>query len=415
MDLERALVAKIVTTGQLEDAISKGVRADLFADPDCLDVFQFIVDHARRYGSAPSMKVLQHEKPDFQPELVQEPLEYVIDQFFGVVKRRYAQDLVVDLAKLTNDPDLNGELDMAFLDASRKLVTLIPSTKVHSFVSGMGERIEQYKEQKVSGRRVGVPFGFYTIDRWTGGIQPGEFAVVAAFSGTGKTTFMKTIAFNIWSVGLTPLFVTLEEDAKRIARTWDAMATSLDYQRMKDLDLAPKELEHWEEYREKLLKSSNDIPVVDKLRPCTPDHVLAETIRHKPDIVLIDYISLMRSNRPANRNMSLWQSVSEITQDLKQNAMQTGVPILAAAQTNRLGRKEGAELDNVASSISITQDPDIVIGLFADDEMRATNEMEIRVNKNRDGTIGKFRAVWDHERKIFREKKLGDMFQRRDE
>lgn len=414
MDIERALVAKIVATGRLEDAVSKGVRIDLFADPECQEVLTFILAHARKYGSAPSMKVLQYERPDFKPDLVQEPLDYVIDQFFGLAKRRFAQDQVVELAALTNDPDLNGDLEMAFLEASRKLVTLIPSTKVHSFVGGMAERIEHYKEQKASGRRVGVPMGFYTIDRWTGGIQPGEFAVVAAFSGTGKTTFMKTVAFNVWSMGLTPMFVTLEEDARRIARTWDVMATSLDYQRMKDLDLAPDELEHWEDYRKKLMESSNDIPVIDKLRPCTPDHVLAETIRHKPDLVLIDYISLMRSNRPQGRNMSLWQSVSEITQDLKQNAMQTGIPILAAAQTNRLGRKEGAELDNVANSISITQDPDIVIGLFADDEMRANQEMEIRVNKNRDGTIGKFRALWDHERKIFREKKLGDMFQRQD-
>lgn len=412
MDVERALVAKIVATGQLETAVSKGVRPDLFVDPECREVLEFILAHTRKYGSPPSMKALEHERPDFRPELVQETLDYVIDQFFGLAKRRFAQEQVVELAKLTNDPDLNGNLEMAFLEASRRLVTLIPSTKTHSFIGGMGERIEQYKQQKESGHKIGIPIGFYTLDRWTGGLQPGEFAVVAAFSGIGKTTFLKTVAFNVWSLGLTPMFVTLEEPAKQIARTWDAMAAGLDYQRMKDLDLAPKELENWEQYREKLLNSSNDIPVIDKLRPCTPDHVLAETMRHKPDLVIVDYVSLMRSNRPAGRNMSLWQSVSEITQDLKQNAMQTGVPILAAAQTNRLGRKEGAELDNVASSISITQDPDIVIGLFADDEMKVNNEMEIRVNKNRDGTIGKFRAVWDHERKVFREKKLGDMFRR---
>src|SRR3954447_5858299 len=292
MDVENALVTKIVTTGRLEDVVSKGVRLDLLVDDDCRDVLDFILTHARRYGTAPSMKVLQHERPEFQPELVQEQLDYVVDQFFKLVKRRFAQEQVVELAKLTQDPNLNGELDMAFLEASRKLITLVPSTQTHGFVSGMGERIAHYKELKESGRRVGVPLGFRTLDAWTGGLQPGEFAVVVAFSGTGKTTFMKTVAFNIWSLGLTALFVTLEEDAKRIARTWDAMAVGLDYQRMKDLDLAPEELAHWEQYRQKLIESSNDIPVIDKLRPCTPDHVLAETIRHRPDIVLIDYVGL---------------------------------------------------------------------------------------------------------------------------
>jgi hypothetical protein len=60
-----------------------------------------------------------------------------------------------------------------------------------------------------------------------------------------------------------------------------------------------------------------------------------------------------------------------------------GVPIIAMAQTNRSGGKDGAELDNVGYSMSIVQDSDIVIGLFADEEMKDAKEMQIRLNKNR--------------------------------
>ena len=414
MDIERSLVTKIVTTGQLDAAVIKGIRSDLFVDDECRDMFEFILAHTRKYGSAPSLKVLQHEREDFRPEMVQEPVEYVIDQFLALAKRRFAQEQVVELAKLTQDPSLNGELEMAFIEASRKLVNLVPSSDVHHFVGGMKERIEEYKRRKESGQRLGVPLGFHTLDKWTDGIQPGEFAVVAAFSGTGKTTFLKTVAFNVWMLKLTPLFITLEEEAKRIARTWDAMAANLNYQRMKDLDLSPEDLKNWEAYRDKLMDSTSDIPVIDGIRNCTPDHVRAETMRHNPDLVIIDYISLMQSSHPSSRHTQQWQAVSEITRDLKQDARTTKIPILAAAQTNRQGRKDGAELDNVGASISITQDPDIVIGLFADDDMKENGEMEIRLNKNRDGQIGKFPAVWDHQLKIFREKKLGDMFHRDD-
>jgi hypothetical protein len=45
------LVSKIISTGQLEDAISKGVRPDLFADDECREMFEYVTDHARRYKS----------------------------------------------------------------------------------------------------------------------------------------------------------------------------------------------------------------------------------------------------------------------------------------------------------------------------------------------------------------------------
>jgi replicative DNA helicase len=108
----------------------------------------------------------------------------------------------------------------------------------------------------------------------------------------------------------------------------------------------------------------------------------------------------------------MWQSITEITQDLKQVARTLKIPILAAAQTNRAGGKEGAELDNVGGSLSIIQDSDIVVGLFADDEMKAQKEMEIRLRKNRDGKIGEFRAVWDHEKMEYRQKTLKDTYGR---
>ena len=38
-----------------------------------------------------------------------------------------------------------------------------------------------------------------------------------------------------------------------------------------------------------------------------------------------------------------------------------------------------------------------MIGLFADDEMKEQKEIEIRLNKNRDGPSTRFRAIWNHE------------------
>jgi replicative DNA helicase len=411
VDTERALVSKIISTGQLEEAVSKGIREDLFADPECQDVFRFLLGYARRYKSPPSMQVVKEEKPDFEWEHIQDPLDWLIDRFTVLAKRRLANDMLEELARACDDPERAEKIDLEFLEVSRKLATLVPSTEVGRFKADMEKRIKEYEERVEEGHKHGIPFGFPTLDEWTGGIQPHEFVTVSAFSGLGKSTFLMRLAFNAWMNDFTPLFISLEMERGQILRKFDAMAASLDYTALKHLQLSEEQLENWREKREEIQAKAAEIPVIDSIRHCTPDHIFAETVRHKPDLVVVDYISLMRSSSPS-RNVSMWQSITEITQELKQNARTLGIPIVAAAQTNRQGGKDGAELDNIGNSISIIQDSDIVIGLFADDDMKEREEMEIRLNKNRDGKIGKFVALWSHRNLDYREKTMRDMFHR---
>jgi replicative DNA helicase len=104
-----------------------------------------------------------------------------------------------------------------------------------------------------------------------------------------------------------------------------------------------------------------------------------------------------------------FQQISDIVEDLKITARMLKTPIIIAAQTNRSGDKDGADLGNVAESIAISQTSDVVIGLYQDADMEHDGEMEIRVNKNRGGKRPTLRAIWDHEKPEFREKTGRDM------
>lgn len=411
MDLERAIISKVISTGQIEDTLSKGLRVDLFYDDECQDMFEYLLEHKRRYKSAPSLDAVRQDRPGWEQEIVQDSLDYLIDKFVVLAKKRLAQEMVVELAKACDDPVRAANIDIEFLEVSRKLATLVPSTEVGRFKQDMEKRIDDHERDQAKGVPPGVPFGFPWLDAATGGMQQHEFATVSGFSGLGKSTFLISTAFNAFMAEYTPLYVSLEMERKQLLRKWDAMAANLDYTKMKQLQLPPEAYEDWREAKEEMMKKSGEIPVIDSIRQCTPDHIFAEAVRHKPDLIIVDYISLMRSSRPS-RNANIWQSVTEITQDLKQVARTLKIPILAAAQTNRSGAKDGAELDNIGASISIVQDSDIVIGLHADDEMKERKEMEIRLRKNRDGRLGEFKAIWDHENMIFREKNLNDMFSR---
>jgi replicative DNA helicase len=415
VDVERALVAKIASTGQLEDAISKGVRSDLFDDEDAREVFNWMVSHRREWRTPPSLTVCREEYPEFDWSVIQDPLAYVVDKFLTLAKVRLAQEQLLELAALTKDPKKQQDIDVHFLEVSRKLATLVPSTEVSFFKRDLEKRIDSTEQMQKEGKKPGVPFGFPSLDRWTGGIQPHELVTIHGFSGLGKSTLSMVIAYNAWAAGYTPLIISLEMEARQMLRKFDAMSASLDYYKLKQLEMAPEDFKQWREIVSWVKGKTSEIPIIDSIRHCTPDHVFAETIRHAPQVVIIDYISLMRSSRPGAKGASMWQTITEITQDLKQNARTLGVPIIAMAQTNRSGAKDGSELDNVGYSLSIVQDSDIVLGLFADDAMKERKEMEIRLNKNRDGRIDKFTAIWDHEKTLYREKVMKDLYQRRKE
>lgn len=412
MDIERAIVTKIVWTGQIEDVLSRNITADMFADDECKDVFKFLVAHTKQYGSAPSVEAAKHSKPEFEWLSIQDTLKYLIDEFTILVKRRLADEYLEELAKAADDPVRARNIDSEFLEISRRLVTALPSPEISRFTEAH-KRIADYDKRKAEGKKIGIPFAYPTLDALTGGLQSHELATVLGFTNMGKSTLLRSFAFNFWSAGYTPLYISLEMEAQVILRIFDAMAANLDYKKLKQLELSDVEMKQWKEHAERIKKSVSDIPVIDAKTRVTPDQVFAEIVRYKPDVVVVDYVGLMKSSS-MQRGISKYQQLSEITQDLKHIARTMRTPIVMAAQTNRSGAKDGADLDNVADSISIAQDSDLVFGLHQDQEMAERKVMEVRLSKNRDGPRGKLNAVWNFDTNDFREREHKDRFQRQD-
>lgn len=411
MDIERALVSKVVFAGQIDKVISRNIRPDMFADDECRSVYRYILKFAHQYGTAPSLEAAKHDRPEFEWIQIQDTLDFLIDRFTVLVKRRMADDYLEELARACDDPTRAENIDAEFLEVARKLVTAIPSPEVARF-SEVEKRIKEYEVRKKEGKKYGIPYGIPTLDRLTGGIQSHELVTVLGFTSVGKSTLLRALAFNFWLQNFTPLYLSLEMESSVILRILDAMAATLDYDKLKQLDLSEKEMKQWKRKAIEIKMRPCDIPVIDNTNFMTPDQVFAETIRHKPDIVIIDYVGLMRSSQ-VHRGISRYQQLSDITQDLKHIARTIRIPILMAAQTNRDGAKDGASLENVADAISIARDSDTVIGLFQDEEMEKCNEMQVRLNKNRDGRRGIIKAIWNYDTMEFREKTAKDMFQRK--
>lgn len=394
MDVERSLVSRIIATGEIENVIARGIDEDHFADEECQEVYGYAITHLKKYKGAPSMKAVKDKFPSFEPELGEDSIDYLIDRHIVNVKRRLANEALMSLAEAAEDPERAEEIDIEFLDISRQLATVVPTTAVARF-SDMHKRIDQYRKDKAEGNQWGIRMGIPALDEKTFGIQPHELIVCAGWQGTGKSTLMQHISFSGYLQGKKILFVSLEMDRGPLLRKFDTMAVDMSYRQLKGLELDDDAIERWEKWADDAEHDRDhgkDIVIIDRIGSRTATGVYAETIRHKPDLVVVDYISLLETGRTGAEKH--WQQIGQISRELKLNAQTLGIPVVAAAQTNRDSVKEGVKLETIAFSSAIGMDADIVLGLMQDEDMKAEEKMEVVMVKNRDGAPGKAVMDW---------------------
>lgn len=410
MDIERALISKVIQTRQAETVIARGIEIDHFADNESRDVWETVLDHMRRYKSPPSLEAVKTKHETFQLQLSQDALDYLIDQFIVAVKRRKAIEVGRDFMAAIDDPDRLPDIEVTALDMARNLTEIVPAPRASRY-SEMEQRIDKYMERKESDDPMGIRMGVPTFDHETLGIQPHELVTVAAFLGTGKSTFMQHIFFEAYLQGKTPMLISLEMEAEALFRKWDVMATQVQYRALKALELGEGDIEKWKQVAEKAseAKPEKDIIVVDDIINCTPDRVLAETMRYKPDMIGVDFINVMRAPKMYNQ---MWERLLFIAYELKHNARVTKIPVVAAAQGNRQSAREGVTLDTVANSIGIAQASDICVALHQDEDDYEAKRMQLGLIKNRDGKKPNVVMHWEHDIMDFHEITPDEIMQR---
>lgn len=393
-DFERALISRVAKTGQINTLMAEGIREDHFASESVRKIWRFMTDHYRQYKIAPEFDTVYAEFPDFNFETSGESVQYLKDRFKKEVMYRYGAEAVIRISEELSNPESSLEVDELFLEESRRLATILPTAKLHAF-KDMEQRIFEYENpQEEKFIRTGIP----QVDNLTFGIQPHEYVTIFGTTGAGKSTLSQWLLFNAWMQGKTPMYISLEMEARALFRKWDTMLMQFQYNDLKGHTLREEEVARWKDEAEKVKSKPNDIIVMDDVRGCTVDRVFSELTRWQPDILCLDYVNLMSARTSFTQG---WEKITYLTQELKQISRTLNIPIIGVGQANRSAYQGGATLENIAGSISAVQDADLVFGLHADDDMRAEKKMELRLLKNRDGAIGNVDLWWAPETMTF--------------
>lgn len=395
MDFEKALISRVARTGQINNLMAEGIREEHFSEERLRKIWKFMTDYYRHYKIAPTFDIVYEEFPDFNFEVTGEPIQYLKDKFKKEVMYRYGAEAVIRISEELANPESDFEVDQLFMEESRRLATVLPSAKLHAF-KDMPKRIEQYENSDDSW--IGIKSGIPDIDKLTFGVQPHEYITVFGASSIGKSTLSQWMLFNAWMQNKTPMYISLEMEANALFRKWDTMLMQFRYNDLKGHTLREEEVARWKERAREVASRPNDIIVMDDVRGCTVDRVYAEITRWKPDILCLDYINLMNVRSSYNQH---WEKITYLTQELKQIARTLKTPIIGIAQANRAAFSQGATLENIGGSISAVQDADLVFGLHSDEEMREEKKTELRLLKNRDGSVGNVDLWWEPETMTF--------------
>lgn len=390
MEAERSLIAKCAHAGQVDRLITDGVRSEQFVDPELVEIFVWMTEHFRKYKAAPSFASVKEAFPAHNFEIVTDTLDYVRDRFFDDHKRRMATNAIRDLATHIDEKGTD-DIEAVFMEVARRMVQEVPSPAVAKF-SEMSKRIEEYDRRLKEGTVKGLMMGIPAFDHLTLGIQPHEYISVVGWQGTGKSTLVQWILYNAWLQKKRGLYISLEMECEALMRKWDTMAVNFQYHALKAMELDPESRSRWEAMAERAATAEGDIIALDDVTACSVDTVYARTAKWSPDIVVVDYITLMETGRSVSQSM--WEKVTYLTQALKQQARTLKIPLIGVAQTNINSAQEGAALDNISYSRSIGQDSDLVLGLNQTENMRAEKQMQVRLLKNRDGAIRNTDLFW---------------------
>lgn len=385
---EQRLISAVINTADLSTPVQEGVTPEWFTTYAA--EWKWLDGYYRKYRKAPGRKSFTTKFPEFRILKVTDvgfAVEEMREHFGSQQLFSLVNDIMEGLERKEGAPVVMTHAHQgmvriaAAMDGGRSESNV--SHQWDDLYEEVRDRVDKVKQQ--SGL-AGVPTGFPTLDAITNGFDPGEFWIVAARLGVGKTWSLIRMAVAALEAGHLVQYDSLEQSRNQMGYRVHAFLSRL-YGKGKVFKASHLRTGNVDPMAFKLYLSNlaNEMPgeliINDQSRGKVSALTLAAQIeRNEPSILFVDYLGLMSTDRGD------WTQLANISGELKGLAMSTGTPIIAAQQLNRsaiMGAnskgKNGPE--SIAGADAIGQDADGVITV----RRRSKHVMEMHLAKYRNG------------------------------
>lgn len=269
-----------------------------------------------------------------------------------------------------------------------ELLEIAPSRKKE-----IGNVINETIDTLKTGKNI-IPFGYKQLDNIAGGMTRKELTVIGGRPGTGKSTITINIVNSLLKQGYKVMVFNREMSNVEMMKKFMIMnSNDLNYQDLRVGDIEEGRISTIEMMADELKDMLKNLIMYDDIR--TLDDAIREIQREKPDVVVDDYIQLIKANNKGNRDRRF--EIEEILVEYKWVCKKENCAGLLVSQLNReLGKRldPRPKLIDFAESGTIEQTAETALLLFYgynfNDEKYDKNEIELICAKARYGKIGTY-------------------------
>jgi len=368
--VEHHLISRIIRSGPegLQTVLDYGISPNDFSTNECKATFihllEYYKDAATRNAVIGPNKFVT-EFPHF--ELVDEP-GMTVEAYCHEVRqsklRRDVERAGIESGKLAQSDPIEAAKVMR--QAADAIIASGYNQNEDVFLSRRIEHIVMDYELREQGGLINnILWPWELLNDITGGINDEDYVLLYGRPKSMKTFVLTYIMAMAYESGSRILCYTKEMTPDNMLLRIAAFLGRLPYQdiRMGTMTAEQKEglIDLYKHIREQAEHTSgaNDLIVLSGREAKHGDGVMwlqSKIEKYKPAACFVDGLYLMKDDRSTKRT-SDWQRMTNISRDVRQMILDTGVPVIATMQANRKAAgHSSAELDEVAYADAVGQD-----------------------------------------------------------
>ena len=424
--LEKLIIKGILIDKKFLAIVSSVYKPDYFDNSSASSIFDFTSKYLEEYNSIPEQQSIinslkesdRQEVIDFFSDVgsidfdITKSYDFLFNETNKYLKEQAIKKAIIESVDIIDKKGNTESIRESIEIALSKDLKIDLGLK---YFEDLGERLRRIFTTST----VRVPTYFPVFDEFiAGGFPPFTLSVLVARIHGFKSNLLANIAARQVMHGKNVVLMTLEMAQDAFAQRFDSILSLMDINRMYLSDSNKK----------KLLKSLIDIKKNDnrgelyiKQFPTGEASVRdfktylreLEIRGVKPDILMADYINLMKAASKTGEGM--YSSIKRISEELRSLSFEFEVPVLSVSQLNREGSFVGfGELDftYIAESLGLAATSDFMSILGTnDDDMVYESELCGKIVKNRlGGRVGEnFNMYYDSRTlKMWDESELDD-------
>ena len=359
------------------------------------------------------MKVRGVYNPDSTPQYLRElmrmtPTAANVLKYAAIVRDQALLRNLIQACEETVEAASSGAGEAGdVLDLAEKKIYALRQDRITGGLVPVSQVVQSVytnlSELAASGEPIpGVSTGFRDVDRRILGMNKGDFILIAARPGMGKTSLGLNICLNAAKASAMNVAIfSLEMSREQLVTRLLASEGMIPLANLLTGNLTDEE---WRRTARAAAAISGTGIYLNDNPTLTVADMNAQCRRLKNlGLVMIDYLQLMQGSGSGHSwsGETRTQAVSDISRMMKIMAKELNVPVLCLSQLSRANEQRQDKrpmLSDLRESGSIEQDADIVMGLYREgyynQECENPNLTELNVLKNRHGETGRNYLAW---------------------